>query len=152
VLLEEIEKVPDAAVENGVGIVYVNLVGGQDEIVFDGGSFIVDPEGRLLFQGPRFEEGLFTVDLESLRPMKTGDEDEIAQIERAIVLGIRDYMRKNGFDSALVGLSVQAGPIFKIGPVSQFTDSRAAPAAGGCGTQPPLSRPKSRRRLGSSRC
>jgi len=95
----------ERARENGVGIIYVNLVGGQDEIVFDGGSFIVDQEGRLLFQAPAFEEGLFIAELESLRPIEGGGEDETAQIKRAISLGIRDYMNKNGFSSALVGLS-----------------------------------------------
>jgi len=95
----------ERARENGVGVVYVNLVGGQDEVVFDGGSFIVDPEGKLLFQAPRFEEGLYVADLQSLRPMEGADEDETAQVRRAIVLGIRDYFRKNRFASAIVGLS-----------------------------------------------
>lgn len=95
----------ERARENDVGIIYVNLVGGQDEIVFDGGSFVVDREGRLLFQGPRFEEGLFTFDLESLRPIEGEEEVEIGQIEGAIVTGIRDYLRKNGFSRAIVGLS-----------------------------------------------
>jgi len=95
----------ERARENGVGVVYVNLVGGQDGVVFDGGSFIVDRKGRLLFQAPRFEEGLFVVDLESLHPIKPEGEDETAQMRRAIILGIRDYFGKNGFDSAILGLS-----------------------------------------------
>jgi len=95
----------ERARENGVGIIYVNLIGGQDEVVFDGGSFIVDRKGRLLFQAPQFEDGLFIADTGSLRPITLEEADETAQIAGAIVLGIRDYMRKNGFSSALVGLS-----------------------------------------------
>ncbi len=91
--------------ENGVTLVYVNRVGGQDEIVYDGGSFVVSPEGRLLFQAPYFTEDLYTVDLEGLRPIRPPREEGIELIRRAIVLGIRDYVRKNGFSHVIIGLS-----------------------------------------------
>ncbi len=93
------------AKENGVGIVYANLVGGQDDIVFDGGSFIVDADGRLLFQAPAFIEGLYVFDLSDPRPVAPEEPDELDQLRSALVLGIRDYVSKNGFASVLVGLS-----------------------------------------------
>ncbi len=91
--------------ENGVTLVYVNRVGGQDEIVYDGGSFVVSPEGRLLFQAPYFREDLYTVDLEGLRPIRPPSEEGIELIRRAIVLGIKDYVGKNGFSHVIIGLS-----------------------------------------------
>jgi NAD+ synthase (glutamine-hydrolysing) len=92
------------ASENGVGIIYVNLVGGQDDVVFDGGSFIVDSKGQFLFQAPRFEEGLFVAEVPGRRIPEPLD-DPVSQLRGALVLGIRDYVRKNGFRSALLGLS-----------------------------------------------
>jgi NAD+ synthase (glutamine-hydrolysing) len=93
------------AKENGVGIVFVNLVGGQDDVVFDGGSFIVDADGRLLFQAPTFAEGLYVFDLSDPRPAAPEERDELDQLRSALILGIRDYVSKNGFASVLVGLS-----------------------------------------------
>jgi NAD+ synthetase len=91
--------------ENEVTLVYVNRVGGQDDIVYDGGSFITGAEGTLLFQAPYFQEGLFVVDLKSLKPIPTPNEDNITLIRDAIVLGIRDYVKKNGFSRVIIGLS-----------------------------------------------
>ncbi len=91
--------------DNRVTIVYVNRVGGQDEIIYDGGSFIVSPTGRLLFQAPYFTEGLYSVELEGLHPIPSSRDDKIELIHRAIVLGIRDYVKKNGFTRVLIGLS-----------------------------------------------
>ena len=91
--------------ENGVTLVYVNRVGGQDEIVYDGGSFVVSPQGQLLFQAPYFEEGLYVVDLDRLRPISAPSVDRVDLMHRAIVLGIKDYVAKNGFSHVLVGLS-----------------------------------------------
>jgi NAD+ synthase (glutamine-hydrolysing) len=93
------------AEENGVFLLYVNRVGGQDELVFDGGSFLVDREGDLLFQAPYFDEGLFVLDLDRLAPLEAPREDPIDLVRRAIILGIRDYVTKNGFSHVLVGLS-----------------------------------------------
>ena len=93
------------ATENGVGIVYVNLVGGQDDIVFDGGSFVVDANGETLFRAPSFAEGLYVFDLSDAHPVATEECDELRQLQSALVLGIRDYVLKNGFASVVVGLS-----------------------------------------------
>ena len=93
------------AKENHVGLVYVNLVGGQDEIVFDGGSFVFDSRGRQVFQAPLFQEGLYIVDLDHARPLGQSESVEIDEIRAALVLGIRDYVHKNGFGRVLLGLS-----------------------------------------------
>ena len=93
------------AVENGVGIVYVNLIGGQDDVVFDGASFVVDADGRLVFQAPAFTEGLYVVDLSDPPRGATVARSELAELRSALVLGIRDYVSKNGFSSVIVGLS-----------------------------------------------
>lgn len=99
--------------ETGLNIVYVNLVGGQDELVFDGGSMVIDKQGEIVFQAPQFEEGLYTVDFTSdqdhcypVSPRKNipvCSQEEI--IYRALVLGVRDYVRKNGFPGIVLGLS-----------------------------------------------
>jgi len=91
--------------ENGVGIVYVNRIGGQDDVVYDGGSMVADAEGRFLFQAPHFGEGLYVVDLDHAPPVPESIDDDVAQIRAALTLGIRDYVRKSGFSSVLLGLS-----------------------------------------------
>ncbi len=91
--------------ENGVPLLYVNLVAGQDDVVFDGGSFLMGAQGELLFQAPYFTEGLYPVDLERAKRIADPDEDSLDLVRRAIVLGIGDYVRKNGFSRVLVGLS-----------------------------------------------
>ncbi|MCX6098972.1 MAG: NAD+ synthase [Candidatus Bipolaricaulota bacterium] len=92
------------AQENGVAIVYVNLVGGQDDIVFDGGSFVVNEKGDVVFAAPRFEEGLYVVDLPH-GAIRVPPDDPTLETRSALVLGIRDYVRKNGFRGCLLGLS-----------------------------------------------
>jgi len=93
------------ATENGVGIVYVNLVGGQDELVFDGGSFVVSSSGEILFHAPFFADGLFVVDLDAPSAAPVPSLDRWEALRRAITLGIRDYVLKNGFQEVLLGLS-----------------------------------------------
>ena len=101
----------------GVYVCYVNLVGGQDELVFDGGSMIVSPDGKVRNRAKRFEEDCLIVDL----PLKAGVKPEIKvevkrrpenrifsfleQIYQALVLGTADYVKKNGFKKVLIGLS-----------------------------------------------
>lgn len=91
--------------ENKTPIVYANLTGGQDELIFDGASLAVDAGGKLLARGKQFGEDLVMVDLSkpaaSLEPAMTQDEE----IYTALVTGIRDYVRKNGFGKVAVGLS-----------------------------------------------
>lgn len=91
--------------ENNVGLIYVNLVGGQDDVVFDGGSFVFHPKGRHVFQAPHFREGLYVVDLDHPKPVRQEHSSDIADVREALVLGIRDYVRKNGFEQVILGLS-----------------------------------------------
>jgi len=93
--------------ETGLPMVYVNLVGGQDELVFDGGSFAMDDRGEVSAQFPLFEEGLFFVNLAGGSPK--GEIHALPGLEesvyRALVLGVRDYVDKNGFPGVIVGSS-----------------------------------------------
>ena len=86
----------------GFPILYVNQVGGQDDLLFDGRSTFVDAKGRILFRAPAFEEGLFF----SKEKMVLAHQcDEVEETYRALVMGVRDYFRKNGFKKAVIGLS-----------------------------------------------
>jgi len=99
------------ASENEVPIVYVNLIGGQDELVFDGGSMVVDHTGQCLVNAPEYQSGLFSVDFkceqrclpvaQTLHPIMSLEE----RVYNALVLGVRDYVNKNGFKSIVLGLS-----------------------------------------------
>ncbi|MGH3304604.1 MAG: NAD+ synthase, partial [Streptosporangiaceae bacterium] len=133
------------ALEAGTVLAYANMVGGQDELVFDGDSIIVAPDGTLLARGPQFEEALVLADLElapadpllptgqqratasdaimtiervELAPLPGPEPDEplaapmiwprlsdLAEIYGALVVGTRDYVRKNGFGSVILALS-----------------------------------------------
>ncbi len=117
------------AVENHAFIAYTNMVGGQDEVVFHGESLIVNREGRVIAKGAPFEEDLVVADLEfkttiqknnietieiSLEPKQTRKPikkrtikklEPLETIYRALVLGTRDYVRKNGFKKVVLGLS-----------------------------------------------
>lgn len=104
--------VQQRARENRLPIVYVNLVGGQDELVFDGGSFVVDGAGILQQRLPFFEESQTCVGFDlaktPLAPIAGRVMEEIeeeARVYRALVLGVRDYVLKNGFNGAILGLS-----------------------------------------------
>jgi NAD+ synthase (glutamine-hydrolysing) len=123
------------AAEAGCPLAYVNIVGGQDDLVFDGDSIVVAPDGSVLARGPQFEEALLLVDLD-LPPDAAHDDPPVVEgvrhvliseeplpayqplpppvaepletceaIYRAVVLGLRDYVRKNGFRSVILGLS-----------------------------------------------
>ncbi len=97
--------------ETGLAILYVNLVGGQDELVFDGGSFVVDAQGELTRRCRYFEEETALVEIsEEARPQPLAGPIEAhppeeEAIYRAICLGVRDYVHKNGFKGAVLGLS-----------------------------------------------
>ncbi|MDT5294643.1 MAG: hypothetical protein QOJ76_1523 [Acidobacteriota bacterium] len=91
---------------SGLPVVYVNLVGGNDGIIFDGASLVTDCRGRTILQAPPFEEFVGTVDLEcGVRDETCLPGDDIETIHRALVLGVRDYARKNRFTRAVLGLS-----------------------------------------------
>ncbi len=90
----------------GVPVVYVNAVGGQDELVFDGGSFVADPKGRILCEAARFAEDLVVFDTAGPRgPVKGRTCSETGLVREALVLGIRDFARKTGLERAHLGLS-----------------------------------------------
>ena len=93
----------------GAAIFYVNLVGGQDELVFDGQSLAVDRNGRIIGIGKQFEEDLVIVDVDTngvgLKEVVTPPYDRDEEMFNAIVLGVRDYFRKTGFKRAFIGLS-----------------------------------------------
>src|SRR5512139_2635172 len=99
--------------EGNVPVVYVNLVGGQDELVFDGGSFVMDAKGNATQRAPAFDENLylaeFTIDAQgTVTPVPGACAAPLGEEEsayRALVLGVRDYIRKNGFNGAVLGLS-----------------------------------------------
>lgn len=94
--------------ETGMAVVYANLVGGQDELIFDGGSFAMDCSGDLTAQGAQFEETLLMLEMrDDLRPVgeMTAALGEEADVYRALCLGVRDYITKNRFPGALLGLS-----------------------------------------------
>lgn len=99
------------AQETGLPIVYVNLVGGQDELVFDGGSCVVDGAGRVTQHAPACVEDLYPVDLYSAAAVVPRAAacaprlDHAAMIYQVLVTGIRDYIQKNGFAGAVLGLS-----------------------------------------------
>ncbi|HEY0079150.1 MAG TPA: NAD+ synthase [Pyrinomonadaceae bacterium] len=90
----------------GLPIVYVNLVGGNDGIIFDGASIVTDHRGDIILQAPPFEEFFGTVDLDcGIRDERCLPGDDIETIHQALVLGIRDYAQKNRFSRAVLGLS-----------------------------------------------
>lgn len=89
-----------------VPVIYTNLVGGNDGILFDGASLVTDCRGETILQAPPFEEFVGTVDLDcGVRDERCLPGDDIETVRRALVLGVRDYARKNGFRRAVLGLS-----------------------------------------------
>ncbi|MBV1932788.1 MAG: NAD+ synthase [Porticoccaceae bacterium] len=106
------ETVAHRAREGAIPVVYVNQVGGQDELVFDGGSMVVDGLGKVCFQAPLFDEELYCVGLEfddsSVQVVKQSTPllpDVLATVYQALVMGVRDYVNKNGFNGVVLGLS-----------------------------------------------
>ena len=118
--------VQQRAIELSAPLAYVNMTGGQDDLVFDGDTIVVGSEGELIARAPQFEDGLMIIDLDvklassdpdlviSNTPLpkykanipgvarRLGDEDEIWQ---GLVIGLRDYVEKNNFKSVILGLS-----------------------------------------------
>ena len=114
-LRERERMVAGLASRHSVYMAYLNLVGGQDELVFDGASMVFGPDGRLIARASQFEEELVAVDLE-LDGARAGERgplperpvreyDEAGEVYAALVLGTRDYVRKCGFSRVLVALS-----------------------------------------------
>ena len=110
---EREEQVRQQVRSNKVPVVYVNVVGGQDELVFDGASFVMNAQGDVVMRARSFEENIAAIDV---LPSESGDIeirvaeiapelDEESQAFAALVLGVRDYVNKNGFKGAVLGLS-----------------------------------------------
>ena len=98
--------------EIDVPIVYLNMVGGQDELVFDGGSFAMSADGEIRFRAPPFEEGLYRLALSGRGSGVEPEQGDVAEtlpleasVYRALVTGTRDYVRKHGFPGVVIGLS-----------------------------------------------
>jgi NAD+ synthase (glutamine-hydrolysing) len=98
--------------EVGLPVVYLNMLGGQDELVFDGGSFVMDASGEVIQRAAHFKESLFTVDIDlsagKAVPRSARIEPELseeASVYNALVLGVRDYVNKHGFPGVVLGLS-----------------------------------------------
>jgi NAD+ synthase (glutamine-hydrolysing) len=108
--LEREAMIMDRARDSGVPVVYLNLVGGQDELVFDGCSVAVAADGTIVHRSPQFEEDVFLVEVPLARETATpasitdhlGAEEEVY---RALQTGLGDYVRKNGFEQVVIGLS-----------------------------------------------
>jgi NAD+ synthase (glutamine-hydrolysing) len=107
--LERESVVATRAQENQLPIVYVNAVGGQDELVFDGGSHAVDAQGNIIFRAAAFTESLSLVDIsfdQKKFPNFIADiNTNLADVYQALVLGVRDYVQKNRFKGVVLGLS-----------------------------------------------
>ena len=105
---ERLGVLRDRAREFGGWIAYVNAVGGQDELVFDGGSVVMSPDGEVACRAALFDEDLLIVDVDDDAARTEHDAawpEPPESIYRALVLGLRDYVRKNGFDDVVLGLS-----------------------------------------------
>ena len=126
--LDRASTVIERVTRHKIPVVYVNQVGGQDELIFDGSSFVADSRGQLVARLPQFEEMIHVVDLEvedsdcgelpvivaspSQEPKNlipemsvSKEEEETAEVWKALVLATRDYVNKNGFDEVVIGLS-----------------------------------------------
>jgi NAD+ synthase (glutamine-hydrolysing) len=86
-------------------LVYANMTGGQDELVFDGGSFIVNERGRIAHQFPPFSEGLYVAHVPGDSSRNAQALSPIDQTHEALIIGLRDYVNKNGFKHVALGLS-----------------------------------------------
>ena len=105
-----LELVSELASRQSTAVAYVNLVGGQDDLVFDGNSFLIDACGQEIARAKQFDTDLLVVEIESKNSIKavtesTSTQTDLAQVWNALVLGLRDYVRKNGFKSVVLGLS-----------------------------------------------
>ena len=106
------ETLSARARESSLPMVYLNMVGGQDELVFDGGSLVLDSNGAIRFRAPLFEEALHVVELEGApgtlapKPAPVNPIPPLVErVYRALVQGTRDYVEKNGFPGVVLGLS-----------------------------------------------
>ena len=102
------EVIAERAKETSLPVIYVNMVGGQDELVFDGASFVMDKHGKVTQQIPSFEENLAIVEVNNHAPSGASIAPKLsleAAVYNALKLGLADYVNKNGFPSVVLGLS-----------------------------------------------
>jgi len=106
------ETIRARVAESGIPVLYLNIVGGQDELVFDGGTFAVDAAGELCFRAPAFEEGLYEIALTAgsagieIAPATIAEHLSTEEsVYRALVTATRDYVRKHRFEGVIIGLS-----------------------------------------------
>ena len=109
---ERWQLLAERAREQAIPMVYVNQVGGQDELVFDGGSFAVNSDGELAVVAPDYEEGRYSLSVERAvrgimieQQIIPTEPSELASVWQALVTGVRDYVEKNGFPGVVLGLS-----------------------------------------------
>jgi len=105
---ERVQVLAERVEATGIPAIYCNLVGGQDELVFDGDSFALDAQKRVCMRLPQFEEALGIVDFDAGNLCSEDLAAELpleAEAYRALVLGVRDYIGKSGFKGAIIGLS-----------------------------------------------
>lgn len=126
--------------KHGVPFVYVNQVGGNDELVFDGSSMLIDGKGRLSFLAPSFQESVETIDTGRELALSFPEKHPVESVYRALVLGIRDYVQKCGFQSVVLGLS---------GGIDSALTASLAAAALGPGNVLGISMPSSHSSKGS---
>ena len=106
-----LKLVSELAKKHNCAAAYVNLVGGQDDLVFDGDSIVVDSKARMIARLKQFKTDLVCIDIEAKDDLKVADEHHLTkpndnwQTWNALVLGLRDYVSKNGFRSVVLGLS-----------------------------------------------
>ncbi|ABP65775.1 NAD+ synthetase [Caldicellulosiruptor saccharolyticus DSM 8903] len=104
---QRLKVLKEAATKYGTAVIYVNQVGGNDELIFDGNSVVVSSDGRLVAKAKEFEEDILEIKLEKIDKMPEVEiHEDISWIKKALVLGIRDYFEKTGITKkAVVGLS-----------------------------------------------
>lgn len=102
------DMVRENVLTNGMSVVYANLVGGQDELLFDGNSFVMNQQGEVCAQLKHCVEDLQVIEFDGAIPRMTefeGDRSLEAMVYEALVLGVRDYVDKNGFPGVIIGMS-----------------------------------------------
>ena len=104
-LLDRCELIQSKASDNRLSYVYCNLVGAQDELIFDGQSLAYNENGELIAQGKAFEEEILMVDIKNSQTIDLKDSRREEKIYNALVLGVKDYFKKTGHIEAVIGLS-----------------------------------------------
>ena len=104
-LQERTALIKEKVHENGIPFLYCNLVGAQDELIFDGGSLAYNGDGELIGAGKFFEEDILLVDLDSSKSQKMAHVAREEMMYNALCLGVRDYFLKTGHADAVIGLS-----------------------------------------------